>query len=394
MNILASENSATFHFSAFIAAKAGGSDAAVIFQQISYWTGKSNCGRLFDGVRWIYKSYKQWQKELPWNSIRQIRLRVEKLRELGIIKAERLTVGDDDKHCLWYTIDHEGLEKLRNESLNHQYFSSDRGTTLDAHVEGSDVEGTGSDVGVTSSIYTENTLQRITAENNNNTAAVAAFSKESVFEDEERNDFSDRIGIPILSSSSQPQPNQSINGQIDHEDQKVSPAARDNNCQEVASDEEKAHIYKLEDIALCGIEINKQLDKIVRDFTEDELRESLDCYEQNIERKKVIPNPQGWLVECLRGEWWKNSPKRVERRLEEAKILETLARYGYHFDDPEPFFAHYWADVDNDSLHELEEIHEVQRLGDRVGYLLINEHGLSVCRLNEDFEYELVPYPD
>ncbi|MCC4465807.1 hypothetical protein [Limosilactobacillus reuteri] len=42
----------------------GGSDEAIVLQQLHYWLERSSQVR--DGYRWVYNSMADWHKQFPW----------------------------------------------------------------------------------------------------------------------------------------------------------------------------------------------------------------------------------------------------------------------------------------------------------------------------------------
>jgi hypothetical protein len=68
-------------------AEALGIQAAVIIQQLHYWSEKQ-MGVVVDGKQYIYNTYKDWvSKQFTWLSAYQIRTWMNKLRSLGIVEV-------------------------------------------------------------------------------------------------------------------------------------------------------------------------------------------------------------------------------------------------------------------------------------------------------------------
>ncbi|MGL4618710.1 MAG: hypothetical protein ACRCZS_06575 [Chroococcidiopsis sp.] len=94
-----------------LAKKLGSQNAAIALQQIHYWSQKQ-CGKIIDGVRWIYNTYEQWQQQLPFLSISTIRRAIALLKKLNLIEVEQ----HDKKrwnHRNHYRIDYEALKALQ-----------------------------------------------------------------------------------------------------------------------------------------------------------------------------------------------------------------------------------------------------------------------------------------
>ncbi|MBV8887457.1 MAG: hypothetical protein JO235_26145 [Chroococcidiopsidaceae cyanobacterium CP_BM_RX_35] len=98
---------------------------SVVLQQIHYWLSKE-CRRIVDGVRWIYNSYTEWKKQMPFLSVGTIRKAIARLEGNKLIKTAQF-----DRKCWnqtkFYTIDYERLKALQlsicpNETDRNVYF--------------------------------------------------------------------------------------------------------------------------------------------------------------------------------------------------------------------------------------------------------------------------------
>ena len=90
-----------------LAAKIGLNEA-IVLQQIHYWLGKE-CGRIINGVRWIYNRLDDWLEQFPWMSKWRLRQALGFLRDLGLVKFAQ----HEKKLWLrrgWYTIDYQVLK--------------------------------------------------------------------------------------------------------------------------------------------------------------------------------------------------------------------------------------------------------------------------------------------
>jgi hypothetical protein len=77
---------------------------AICWQQLNYWVNKDNVGIIFEGRRWIYNTYDQWCKQLPFFSERTIRRAFSQLEKVGLIITRR------DGDLKYYTVDEEAME--------------------------------------------------------------------------------------------------------------------------------------------------------------------------------------------------------------------------------------------------------------------------------------------
>lgn len=88
-----------------------GLNEAIVLQQIHYWLTKES-GRIINGVRWIYNSYKKWQEQIKFLSESAIRKAIARLEGLQLIRSER----HDEKRwnqTKFYTINYDRLKALQ-----------------------------------------------------------------------------------------------------------------------------------------------------------------------------------------------------------------------------------------------------------------------------------------
>lgn len=91
--------------------KLGSRSAAIVLQQIHYWTQNPKCGRVIDGVRWIYNTYLQWTEQLLL-SISTIKRAIALLKNLGLILVEQHDKSEWN-HRNYYRIDYKALKALQ-----------------------------------------------------------------------------------------------------------------------------------------------------------------------------------------------------------------------------------------------------------------------------------------
>lgn len=95
-----------------------GLNEAIIFQQIAYWIRKNEekNRNYYESRYWTYNTYEEWTKEFPFWSKDTIKRTFKKLREIGLIITGRFNLYQMDR-TLWYAIDYEKLEELKNTAL-------------------------------------------------------------------------------------------------------------------------------------------------------------------------------------------------------------------------------------------------------------------------------------
>jgi hypothetical protein len=93
---------------------------AVMLQKMQFWLSSSN--EVKEGKKWIYCSYKDWQKEVPFWSESTIKRAFKSLEETGILVTANWNESKLDK-TKWYSINYEKLQEYESENfinLEHQ----------------------------------------------------------------------------------------------------------------------------------------------------------------------------------------------------------------------------------------------------------------------------------
>ncbi|MEH7276699.1 hypothetical protein [Neobacillus vireti] len=98
-----------------LAAKIGLNEA-VVLQQIHYWLGISK--HKIEGRTWVYNTYEEWQKQLPFWSVSTIKRGIRSLEMLGLLISANFNQLKMDK-TKWYSIDYEKLLEFE-ESLQER----------------------------------------------------------------------------------------------------------------------------------------------------------------------------------------------------------------------------------------------------------------------------------
>lgn len=101
-------------------AKAIGLNEAIVLQQIQYWIEikESDVSKykdsFHDGYCWVYNSYADWQKQLPFWCLRTIKTIFKSLENKGYVISGKFNKYGYDK-TKWYRINYELLDKAVNE---------------------------------------------------------------------------------------------------------------------------------------------------------------------------------------------------------------------------------------------------------------------------------------
>lgn len=84
-----------------------GLNEAIVLQQMHYWLKKSNHN--YDGRRWIYNSYKEWEQHFPFWSNATIRRTISSLEKQGLLFIGNYNKAGFD-NTKWYSINYFQLE--------------------------------------------------------------------------------------------------------------------------------------------------------------------------------------------------------------------------------------------------------------------------------------------
>ena len=91
-----------------------GLNEAVVLQQIHYWLGISK--HQIEGRTWVYNTYEEWQKQLPFWSVSTIKRTILSLEMKGLLLSANFNAMKMDK-TKWYSIDYEKLQELENSTI-------------------------------------------------------------------------------------------------------------------------------------------------------------------------------------------------------------------------------------------------------------------------------------
>src|SRR5213595_188465 len=97
-----------------------GLNESIVLQQIHYWVSSSQ--HIIEGRKWIYNTYKEWQKQFPFRSESTIKRTIYSLEEQGFLLSGNWNCTKMDK-TKWYTINYElidAFEEIQRELSNTQ----------------------------------------------------------------------------------------------------------------------------------------------------------------------------------------------------------------------------------------------------------------------------------
>lgn len=86
-----------------------GLNESIVLQQLHYWLERST--HVYEGYKWVYNTYEEWQEQFPFWSVSTIRRIISKLEEKGLIIVGNFNKSKIDK-TKWYRIDYEKMNAL------------------------------------------------------------------------------------------------------------------------------------------------------------------------------------------------------------------------------------------------------------------------------------------
>lgn len=92
-----------------------GLNEAMVLQQVHYWLMRSK--HTIAGRKWVYNSYREWNKQFPFWSYSVVKRTFRSLEEQGYLLSDSFNKRRMDK-TKWYSVNYKKLEQLEKELLN------------------------------------------------------------------------------------------------------------------------------------------------------------------------------------------------------------------------------------------------------------------------------------
>lgn len=89
-----------------------GMKEAIMLQHVHYWLSVSR--NVKDGRKWVYNTYEEWKKQLPFWSLSTIKRTIAGLEEKGYILSDNFNAHNWDQ-TKWYSIDYKRLREIEGE---------------------------------------------------------------------------------------------------------------------------------------------------------------------------------------------------------------------------------------------------------------------------------------
>ena len=114
-------------------AKEVGLNEAIFVQQLHYWTN-GKAGKLKDGKRWVYNTYKDWEENFPFWSNATIRRTIASCEKQNIIIVGNYNRAGFDK-TKWYAVNYEEIEGMSKRIAQNEQTSCSKRAIGTAHNE-------------------------------------------------------------------------------------------------------------------------------------------------------------------------------------------------------------------------------------------------------------------
>ncbi len=285
-------------------------EEARFLQQLHYWS-YSKYGVVIDGVRWIYKSVREWLSEvLAGMSEWKLRKTIASLLSKGLIRREKLYVRHHEQEyqspwwnpknqTYYYSINYEELQELIASAEVGKTVTSTENVRFEDFTELSIEEIKKTKYCGLSQNKSENINHRkiltkqsdhLTIEDSNNTAA--AFPKIT------------------LRREKKPEGNNSSNSQLS-----AVPEKTNNNLSSLSQgdqeDKSSAQIEQIvnlhwkksiADLDAAGIPVNKTLRDLLKLYSKEKVDSAIALLKAR-KREQYIPNSAGYFVAALKGDW-------------------------------------------------------------------------------------------
>jgi hypothetical protein len=100
-----------------------GLNEAIFLQQLHYWL-QSKSAKVRDDQVWIYNTYEEWHRQMPFWSERTIQRIVGNLVEQGLVLTTQAYNTSKMDKTNWYALDYEALARLTERVDDHDKLSS------------------------------------------------------------------------------------------------------------------------------------------------------------------------------------------------------------------------------------------------------------------------------
>jgi hypothetical protein len=337
MSILSTSPVNTRHFDMEIATALGSFEAAIILQQLHYWTQKEGIGVMVDKAKYVYNSYKDWVKQqFTFLTEWKFRKAMSLLRSLSIVKVIRHKAKEWNQ-TNYYSLNYSKLREWAG-SVGFSVGIFSPKTRRARSIEISELcNSTPQDeksptlevMNTKVSLYepkittkkesTKQRSDRLTTELNHTAMRSESFRAaadvKNALEEEERQKQSNHHSEGLTAESGQ---NKAQSSQIKLENQEEGNVAKVDyivnaecavrQAPEFNSGEPDRKNWEklIPELDGAGIPINKTVKSLLKLYPKEKVEEAIALLRAR-KREKHIPNVAGYFVSALKGEWGSKS---------------------------------------------------------------------------------------
>ena len=307
---------------------------ARFLQQLHYWS-YSKYGVVIDGIRWIYKSAREWLTEAligltEW----KLRIAIASLLEKGLIRREKLFVQHHEQEyqapwwnpknqTYYYSVNYEELQKLikKAETVENVRFVESTKLSIEVSKE--------TKVCGMSQNRSKNTNHKIPTTKQGD--SQESKSSKSPF-------ASARLNKPFKEGKSQTRGNTCSESSTTPTGQnKVKSEATQSNSGEGKSSVEVDYIVNKDWRSLLplldnvGISINKTIKDLLKLYPSEKVEAAIAILKER-KREKHVSNPSGYFVAALQGDWSGQNVTTGESGDHESEEVDKGAVFRHWYD--------------------------------------------------------------
>ena len=329
MSILSTSPTSTRHFDMNIAAALGSVNAAIIIQQLNYWMDKPGVGVMINGIKYIYNTFSDWVNEqFKWLSLWQFRKAMSLLRSLGIVKVIRYK-SKQWNQTNYYSLNRDRLIEFLNQQTSVTIETMQLCVTPPQAENNQHLEMKESSP---SSIKTKITTKEKTTKQEKNKHSdrltneqketAAAQQKNSLNEQKKPQDnylHPNHLTAYSAQNKQQPKPLDSNIG-------------KETNSLGVDYTVNKDWQKLIPILDSAGVPINKTVKDLLKLYPREKVESAIALVKAR-KRENYIPNPSGYFVSALKGDW--GSKTLVENKGDsdrEAEEIDTAAVFRHWYE--------------------------------------------------------------
>ncbi|MEL6928191.1 MAG: hypothetical protein AAFO95_06130 [Cyanobacteria bacterium J06600_6] len=295
MSILSTSPTSTRHFDMNIAAALGDINAAVIIQQLDYWLKKEGVGTVIEGRKYIYNTFVDWvNSQFKWLSVWQFRKAMALLRSLSIVKVIRYK-SKEWNQTNYYSLDRDRLAEFLNQEIAESTETVEMCVSSSQGEESLTLEMRDSKL---SYIETKKNTKKETAKqlsdrlSNKSNSIAAASPKTALEEKKSQTDRNPHSSGATASPSQKKQESDSNKSNLDKETKLAK-------VDYTVNKDYKSLISLLDS---TGIPINRTIKDLLKLYPSEKVEGAIAVLKAR-KRDQYIPNPSGYFVAALKGDW-------------------------------------------------------------------------------------------